>query len=106
MKDSGCGFLLPLQPFAYKPTFTTLYFTRWYSMAQSHHNNQRHSTTSTHELLDHEPEHGHHFKLQTTHTERVTSPTPPDGDRKGWIQCAASFCLWFVAWGMVNSFGK
>ena len=30
---------------------------------------------------------------------------PPNGGRVAWTQCADTFCLWFAAWGLVNSFG-
>ncbi|KAK5119243.1 hypothetical protein LTR85_007857 [Meristemomyces frigidus] len=34
------------------------------------------------------------------------SPSPPaDGGLVAWTQCANTFCLWFAAWGLVNSFG-
>jgi len=32
-------------------------------------------------------------------------PPPPDGGFNAWLQCANMFCLWFSAWGLVNSFG-
>ncbi|TKA69549.1 hypothetical protein B0A55_06559 [Friedmanniomyces simplex] len=36
-----------------------------------------------------------------------TQPSPqlPDGGFQAWLQCANMFCLWFTAWGLVNSFG-
>lgn len=32
-------------------------------------------------------------------------PPPPNGGFNAWLQCANMFCLWFSAWGLVNSFG-
>ena len=35
----------------------------------------------------------------------VTLPPPPNGGTVAWVQCGGTFCLWFAAWGLVNSFG-
>lgn len=32
-------------------------------------------------------------------------PSAPNGGVVAWTQCANTFCLWFAAWGLVNSFG-
>ena len=44
--------------------------------------------------------------LQQTSPPAALLSQPPNGGRLAWTQCACTFCLWFAAWGLVNSFGK
>lgn len=42
---------------------------------------------------------------QRHQTVQPHPPPPPNGGFVAWLQCANTFCLWFAAWGLVNSFG-
>jgi len=42
-------------------------------------------------------------------TFQLPASSPPSASVTGalpWLQCANTFCLWFAAWGLVNSFGQ
>ena len=41
-----------------------------------------------------------------SHLPSQAPPPPPNGGSLAWTQCAGIFCLWFAAWGLVNSFGR
>ena len=39
-------------------------------------------------------------------TEQSKGPPPPIEDLAAWIQAAAGFCVLFLTWGLLNSFGS